>query len=257
MRAVAVCCTVGRPEAEELLAMWALQSVQLPLFVALDVAPARWLPDVPIRMEGNPSEFNAYGEPADWVAQRAPERVRREAYPRTIGPMRAWAVDQAVKLWQLDAREDAVLILDDDDYYSPEHARVTMRALSAGHGALVGARNLGILWDARQQVPNYIGGGPIGPGPHATWGVPLRTYYAAGGYQEDPVEDLALLSRVGWCNTRAHDDVTHVRSQFHTASFSALQGDREALETRGELQLLPRLTPRVERLQRWCATHAT
>jgi len=261
MRAVAICCTVGRPQLSLLLGMWALQRVQLPLFIALDVDATRWLPDNPVGlayssdMPLGASRWAKPGPPGDtqWVAQRAPERVRREAYPLTIGPLRAWAVEQAIGLWELDERTDAFLVLDDDDYYSPDHARSTLRAMHDHPGCVVGARDTGILWQAGQQAPDLVVGGPYGPGPHATWGVPFRTYRAAGGYQADPVEDLALLSRVGWQGARNHADVTHVRYQYNTDSFSATKGDRAAGLPSEELVLVPHMTSAQEYLARWCS----
>lgn len=263
MRAVAILCSVGRPSLEEVLGMWALQSLQIPLFVALDVHESRWLPEVPVRIAAL-DEYHALGEPGrvmtgltagdrEWVVQRAPESVRRGAHPRTIGPLRAWAVDQAVKLWQLDQAEDAFLVLDDDDYYSPSHAHATLHALHSFGGAnVVGARDTGILWSPAQRVPELVRGGPYGPGPHATWGVPLRAYRAAGGYQADPMEDLALLSRIGWQSTSSHFSLTHVRTQHSPVTVSSTQADRAKLEVQGELSLLPRCHSGHEALARWC-----
>ncbi len=252
MKTVAICCTVGRASLDELLGMWALQSVSIPLFLALDVDASRWIASVPIRV----APRDSLGLGVEWIGQRAPDRVRRDAYPRTIGPLRAWAVEQATKLWALDVREDSFLVLDDDDYYAPHHARATMQALTSyGGQCVVGARDFGIVWQEGQAEPEMVRGGPHGPGPHATWGMPLRLYHAAGGYQTDPVEDLALLSRIGWHSARSHFEVTHVRSQESGVTVSATSGDRAAMETAGEVPILPRLTPRLERLQGWCNAH--
>lgn len=249
MKVVAVCCSLARADLGEFLGSWAVQTLQLPLFLALDVPASRWLPEVPVQIG---DDANAEHGPAEWVAQRAPERVRRGAYPRSIGPLRAWAVECACALWGLDL-EDAVLVLDDDDYYAPNHARATVAALSASGGRLVGARNFGIVWKRVHGEPELVRGGPYGPGPHATWGMPLRAYTAAGGYQPDAEEDLALLSRIGWQQCLTHTEITHVRRQFGAASYSATQGDRARLEASGEVDVVPRLTSAMEALAEWCA----
>jgi hypothetical protein len=220
------------------------------LFVVLDVDASRWPAAAPVRI-GVEEEWRRMPG-VEWVAQRAPEEVRRAVHPRTIGPLRAWAVEQATRLWSL-TREDAFLVLDDDDYYAPHHARATMQAMdSFGGQCVVGARDFGILWKQGQAEPEMVRGGPHGPGPHATWGMPLRLYHLHGGYQADPVEDLALLSRIGWQSARSHFEVTHVRTQDESATVSSTHGNRAGLETAGEVAILPRLTPRLERLQRWC-----
>jgi hypothetical protein len=157
MHAAAIVLSYGRPELGELLAMWARQSIPIKLLV--------WLDDCPVEVTS----------PSPLVhVHRSPRLGNRHG----IGGVRAAAVALARELWGIDS----FLVLDDDDYYSPHHAELTLRALEVSPHGWTGGLRVGIQWGPDGPIELVRGGS--GPGQHATWALSIATYDAAGGYLE-------------------------------------------------------------------------
>jgi hypothetical protein len=229
MRAAAVVCTYGRAELGELLACVARQTLELPTLVYLDGARVAF--------------------------DSLPPSVDVCAGPRasSLGMLRRTAVDVARVEYEL-GELDAVLVLDDDDFYSSQHYELTLRALElAGPNGWTGALAMGFQLDGG---PLELVHGEAGVGQHATWSYRLGAYDAAGGYLDvHQDEDTALGHSLGWKNCRAHHYVTHVRRQ-HSSSISSarVNFDRELVRslTRCPPVVRPLWTPELEQLERWC-----
>lgn len=232
MRVVAVCLTFGRVELGELLTQWARQSVRVPLFLLFDGEPP-------------PIEYLPPGVTLELAAQQG------AAF--TVGVLMAEAVERARRVHQLDLA-DGVMVIDDDDYYSPRHVEVTLQALERAEWT--GAQRIGIQWRPGQMPPEIVESG-WGPGQHATWAYRLRAYDRVGGYGDDAERfDVLLGQRMGWTRCTTHRSLTHVRRQFGYASVSspAVRFDRARLHA--TVPKLGRIQPAqwrddLEVLERW------
>jgi hypothetical protein len=238
VRAAAVVLSYGRRELGELLTMWARQSRGVPLLVWFDDCAT----DCAALAGGGV------------VFHRGPRAGGRT----TIGGVRRAAVEYARQLFALEP-DDAILTLDDDDFYSSHHAAVSLAALEQG-AEWTGARRIGIQWRPYQLPPELVASDG-GPGQHATWAMLLSTYDRAGGYREqDRVEDMALAERLGWSACQPHRCLTHVRRQFGGASSLSAPGvayDRDALRAAGELPtwIAPSWSHELTELERWALEH--
>ena len=243
MNTVAICVSYGRRELGELFTLWLKQTAAVPLFVFLDGV------DVPVSAP----------DPITWT--RSPKYGARND---SIGALRAASVAAARHTFDLQPT-DAVLMLDDDDYYSPTHAERTIAALEASPHGWVGAQRIGYQWRPDQLPPELVTSGGYGPGQHACWGMRLDVYDAAGGYdRDDPIEDVRLADRIGWGKCTQHPYLTHVRRQFPTGTLSAQKSLAGKPYDRDELRRLrpptperiePAWRPELGELEIWCRTN--
>lgn len=227
MKAAAVVLTYGRASVCELLAMLARQTVRLPVLVWVDDVPQLELDELPALVE----------------LEHGPRFERRDS----IGLVRAAAVESARARFGLGP-EDALLTLDDDDFYSPRHFELTLRALERCDWT--GGLDIGLDWRPGQ-LPTYCSA-ERGVGQHATWAMRMRAYDAGGGYRDEKHEDMNLAWRLGFNTCRPHHYLTHVRTQ-HDHNLSALF-DREHVRL-GDARIIhgrPTWTDRCERFARWC-----
>ncbi len=227
MRAAAIVLSYGREELCELLACWARQTLPIPLLLWLD-GPAPELGELPPHVHVHQAE--------------------REASPDRIGLIRAAAVELARKRFDL-APSDAYIALDDDDYYHPRHAELTVAALR--NAPWTGARRIG-LQRRRGELPILLESGPGGPGQHPTWAMRLALYDMAGGYTSARVEDIDLGQRIGFKHCIAHTWCTHVRRQYGTGM--AEDYDRDAARARARLAPIiePVWSSELVELEAWC-----
>jgi hypothetical protein len=234
VRAAAVVLSYGRRELGELLTSWMAQSRPVPLLVWLDGCTAA------IDCRRDDIAFH---------------RARRSGGVDTIGGVRRAAVEWTRERFGLGP-EDAIVLLDDDDYYSPHHAARTLDALEQG-ADWTGALRIGVQWRPDQMPPEVMASAG-GPGQQAAWAMRLRVYDLAGGYfEDDRLEDVQLAQRIGWSTCRPHAFLTHVRRQFGGASSLSSAGyDRDALRV-GELPRLiaPTWRPELVELERWTLEH--
>lgn len=236
MKAAAIALSYGRREVCDLLGMWERQTRAVPLLLWLDGVPQS-VPTVDLP----PSVY--------------PYRCPRLGEPNRIGGVRAAAVAVARDRFKL-APSDAIIIIDDDDFYSSRHVERTLDALLSAEWT--GAGRIGIQW-TRGAVPDLVGN-VFGPGQHAAWAMRLRLYDLAGGYQEqDEAEDVRLADRIGWARCLTHQHVTHVRRQYGYGSLSSppIAYDRALLRERVPLAeaIAPSWSAELDELEHWCTTH--
>jgi hypothetical protein len=227
MRAAAIVLSYGREELCELLACWARQTVAVPLLLWLD-GPAPELGELPPNVRVHQAD--------------------REASPDRIGRIRASAVALARQHFELGP-DDVYIALDDDDYYHPRHAELTLTALR--NAPWTGARRIG-LQRLRGTTPTLLESGPGGPGQHPTWAMRLALYDEAGGYNDARVEDIDLGQRIGFKQCLAHTWCTHVRRQFGTGM--AEDYNRDAARSRAKLasSIRPTWNGELIALEAWC-----
>jgi glycosyltransferase involved in cell wall biosynthesis len=151
VRAVALVITYGRVELCELIACWARQTVEVPLVICVDGETLRTL-DLA-------ANVHVHTLPAGLGSARS------------IGPVRAAAVDFARHRFELRP-DDAIIVLDDDDYYHPQHTELTLGTLRSA--IWTGARRSGLQLE-RGAAPKLLEG-ITGHGPHAAWGLRLAAY---------------------------------------------------------------------------------
>jgi len=219
MRAVAIVVTCGRVELMQLLAMWARQSVPVPLLVWLDDAPHVRVCDVP-------DTFHVHHAP-------------RIGGPLDVGAARNAAVAYARALFGL-REDDAFIVLDDDDYYARDHAERTLRVLALG-AAWTGARRIGVQRNLDAPV---LVESDDGPGQHAAWAMRLGLFDSAGGYPLGPCEDVNLANAIGWPRCTPHWHLTHVR-RSSSGSLSAHGCDRNGARIAAN-EALQRALPSLE-----------
>lgn len=231
MKAAAVVMTYGRAEVCELIAMLERQTLQLPTLLYVDGRPE-------LRVRGQPDCLNV---------------VHAPPLP-TFGAVRRRSIEWARELLELDA-SSAVLVLDDDDFYSSRHFELTIDALTAAPGGWTGASAMGLTLD----------GGPVeyvrsvrGPGQHATWGFLLGLYDQAGGYDAALAreEDTTLGYAMKWSNCTPHGNCTHVRRQNRGSISGAANFDRQRLRASGfyAAEVRPSWSEELDALEQWCAT---
>jgi hypothetical protein len=236
MKAAAVVCTYGREAVCELLACVERQTLELPTLVFVDGRLTY--------LDG--SEVLRFDVPSMIDVVQAPRQV-------SLGMVRRAAVEAAREHFELGA-DDALLVLDDDDFYSSQHFELTLRALElAGPGRWTGALAMGFQLDGGAlELVN----GEAGVGQHATWAFRLGAYDAAGGYLDVPKdEDVALSHALGWKHCTAHHFVTHVRRQHaESISSSSVNFDRDYARQVGQYvhHIAPRWTDELEQLEQWC-----
>jgi hypothetical protein len=223
--------------------MWWRQSTPIPLVLVFDcsggISPpaAKFLPP---GVELHPADVDGDGFQLGGALANAVE-VARHAH--TLGP------------------DDAILVIDDDDYYSPRHVEVTVAALERERVDWTGAQRIGFQWRPNQMPPEIVDSG-WGPGQHAAWAYRLRLYDRAGGYREElgrtagARSDVYLGQRMGWTRCATHRALTHVRRQFGYASISAPGMNFDRARLRASVPLLPSIQPawrpELDALERWC-----
>lgn len=237
MRAAAVVCTYGRAAVCDLLACVDRQTLPLPTLVYVDGAPPGGL------------RFDAL-----------PEYVDACLGPRqgSLGLVRRAAIEAARTEYDLRS-DDAVIVLDDDDFYSSRHFATTVAALESAQLELGG-----LGWTGGLAMGLVVDGGALelvhgeaGVGQHATWAYTLGAYDAAGGYLDvQRNEDVALGHALKWANCRAHHHVTHVR-RHHAANISGrgVDFDRDKVRALDRMATVVRPSPwrdELEQLERWC-----
>lgn len=227
-------CTYGRAALCDLLACIDRQTFPLRTLVFVDGAPG-------LRFD------------------ELPELVDVCAAPRqpSLGMVRRAAIEAARDDFELRA-QDALLVLDDDDFYSERHYAITFAALGAAlreHGELgwTGALAMGLTVDGGALELVH---GEAGVGQHGTWAFTVEAYDAAGGYMDLPRnEDVALGHALGWANCRTHQQVTHVR-RHHAANISGRANfDRDMVRALDRMATTVRpstWSPELEQLERWC-----
>lgn len=233
MRAVAIVPTYGRPSLAELLAMHQRQTRPIPLLVYVDDAP--WL---------------TIANQPNVLAVRAPDDVIAKCANGSVGPLRAAAIDLAVERFELQDT-DAIVVLDDDDFYAPHHYAVTLGVLENGAG-WTGALAMGLQL-ARGQAPEFCAS-EWGCGQHATWAYRLGLYRMAGGYRDECPDDTELAKRMRWESCTPHRAVTHVR-RIHGMNLSeGAKYDRARMRREPVLNLaFPTWSSELDMLSRWCA----
>jgi hypothetical protein len=231
MKAAAVVCTYGRPALRELLACIARQTYQLPLLVYCD--------GLLMELENVPSEFFLVGE---------------ERRAGSLGLVRRSAVQAARTILQLES-QDALLVLDDDDFYASQHFELTLRALDLAPPPFgwTGGLSMGLTVDGG--APELVRG-EAGVGQHGTWAYRMLAYDAAGGYPDvHRDEDVALSHALGWRNCRPHHCVTHVR-RHHRSNMSARDFDRDLVRKLDHGQAFcaspAPWSDELEQLEQWC-----
>lgn len=234
MRACGVMLSFGRVELCEAIALWARQTTQLPLLVYLD----HHTPRISFR-----------DLPKNVAVVKGPK-----VEARGIGPARNLAIQKARELFRLSSH-DAVLMLDDDDYYSPHHVEHTLRVLSSG-ARWTGARRIGL---SQPGLPVELVESMDGPGQHAAWGMELGLWEEHGGYPDGPNEDTQLAIAIGWHRCSPHYRLTHVRI-VHAGNLSAFEALKHAdamARARASATFVdvvrPELTARAALLDQWCA----
>jgi hypothetical protein len=238
MKAAAVVCTYGRLALCELLACVERQTLQLPLLVFFD-GRLTYTDGAPV-MRFDVSSMVEVVE--------APRQL-------SLGLVRRAAVEAARQSFELDA-DSAVLVLDDDDFYSARHFELTLAELERAPRPLgwTGALAVGLVRDGG--APELVEA-DSGVGLHATWGYTLGAYDAAGGYPDLPRhEDVSLGHALGWHNCQPHRHVTHVR-RHHNANISggSVGFDRDLVRVLDSLTTVVRpapWSPELEQLERWC-----
>lgn len=233
--AVAVMLTFGRESAREVLAQWQRQTVRVPLFVWIDDAP----------------ELDASRVPPGVMAVHRP----RVGKAPGVGAARHLAVMQAIE-WAKVSNDGAVLMLDDDDFYSSRHAARTLEALT--HTDFTGALAFGLESDEGAALA--VVESDKGPGCHATWGFRVRPYVIAGGYEDTKLEDVALvraLARKAGVSPVGHRHLTHVRRKRPTG-LMGLSYDRARVRrlARRTDVLRPLWTEECQRLDGFVREHA-
>lgn len=233
MRAIAIVWSYGRASLNELIAMWLRQTRPVPLFVWLDGANMRSL--------------------------AAPEGVIVHASPKidgprgSLAPMRRASIEHARARFSLGPN-DAFLVLEDDDYYAPDHAARALSELEAG-ARWTGSLKIGLQL-APGRIPELVEG-ESGPGQHAAWAMRLGLYDSAGGYPDAQQDDVVLGFSAGWENCRSHRHLTHVR-RLHRNNLSTLDYDRALARTRMALtdHCSPRWNGELNMLEAWTRSHA-
>ena len=237
MKAVAIALTFGRPELSELLACIARQSRPLPTLVYVDDAP----------------ELEIVAPDDVEVVYGAPIAGGEHA----IGTMRRLAISLARARYQLGPR-DALLVLDDDDFYASTHYEYTLRALERD-AEWTGSLSMGLettMADGRAMIEHVRA--ERGYGQHGTWCYRLGLYDLAGGYPEQtPMPDVALgqaMAALRPCTP--HRYCTHVR-KHHALNLSLCKLSRQELRARTprELVAAPRWTDLCEERERFCAAY--
>jgi hypothetical protein len=203
--------------------------VPLPVLVYVDAERGLLVHDV------SPSVAVVYGRPV-----------------ASLGAARAAAVQAARDRFGLGLKS-AIVVLDDDDFYSSRHFEATLAALDRAPGGWTGSLAIGLTCD----------GGPIefvrnesGVGQHATWAYTLARYDAGGGYPDIAKdEDLGLGYGMKWRECTPHWYCTHVRRQTTIASISGLGFDRAKLRSmvKSRRNIGPLWTKELRDLDRWCA----
>lgn len=231
MRAAAVVLTYGRPELAELLAQWSRQRERVPLLVWVDGTPEL-----------------AIAAPAGVHVLHGPRFGARES----IGLIRAAAMHAAIGVFALTAA-DALIVLDDDDYYAPDHTTASLDPLRQG-ARWTGARAMGL---ETERGVEYVRA-DRGCGQHATWALTVGAYLSAGGYGDAKYEDMDLALRLGWGSCMPHYRCTHVRRQYEQGdnfSGARVRFDRARLReiSGGTRAIVPYWSPRCQTLASWCA----
>lgn len=227
MKTVAVALTICRPTARIFLACLARQTVPLPTVLWVDDVPGFTVGELPgfVRVvDGGPL-----------------------GSPMSIGLVRRAACEYAIK--ELGA--EALLFLDDDDYYAPNHFAVTREALLSA--PWTSGQRFGVsYWSQRPELCDDR----EGTGPQSTWGVRVGTYLAAGGYQDDRLEEVALGRRIGSEQLGPHQRVTHVRMLRGHHLSQTVSYDRAALRRRFQpVPLCAVHAPELDDLEAWCRLH--
>lgn len=241
MKAIAIALTFGRSTLPQLLGCWARQTRRVSLFVWVDDAPS-------LRIEAGELVTVFHGKAFD-----TPEDLR------SVANIRNAAISAAREYYGL-APQDVIMVLDDDDFYSPAHAQTTLAPFDDPSCEWVGSLAFG-LESSPSEPPVYVCG-ERGPGQHATWAYRLSAYDRGEGYLAAEVsDDPGFGRRMGWNNCRSHYHCTHVRSH-HDANLSAIDRayDRAAMRARSQLVpgvARPEWTARSENLAFWCAQHFT
>jgi hypothetical protein len=238
MKAAAVVCTYGRDALCELLACVERQTLELPTLVFVD-GRLTYPDGAPVRRWEVPSMVDVV---------EAPRQV-------SLGMVRRAAIEAAREEFGLGA-DSAVLVLDDDDFYSSKHFELTLRALERAPRprGWTGALAMGLTVDGG---PVELVEGEAGVGQHATWAYRLGAYDEVGGYLDvERNEDIALSHALGWRHCVPHKYVTHVRRQSSSGISSAsVDFDRELvrlLPTVWPQYYAPRWSDELEQLEQWC-----
>lgn len=230
---VGVSLTFGRQSVCELVAMWQRQRLQTPLFLWIDDAPALDVSDLP---EG---VYAAHGG--------------QSGRNGSIGVVRHAAMMAAIERFALTL-DDALIVLDDDDYYSPEHAQAC--ALTLARGPFVAGRRFGLQRDVGEFPPYLFAPDNFpdpGMGTHATWAFTVGKYLDAGGYRDAEIEDVDLFERLG--GAVLHSRVTHVRRQYGAHLSITQQYDRASMRAASACctRIVPHHMADHDQYASWCA----
>lgn len=225
MRTVAIALTIGRASARGFLGCLARQTFPIPTLL--------WVDDVPelqVRADVHVVHGPALG------SARSIGLVRRAACAYAIERMGA----------------DALLFLDDDDYYAPDHYQTLCEALETAEW--VGARRFGVVSTGQPPQSVTLADDSLGTGPPSTWGMRVTTYLAGGGYQDDTLEEVELTRRIGRERLTRHDRVTHVRRLSGPHLSITVGYDRAALRklVQPAVELYPEQPEEYRSLDAWC-----
>ncbi len=237
MKAVAIALTFGRASVCELLAMMQRQTRPLPVLL--------WVDAVPLTVDTAGMRIDVvHGPPFN---------------SRSVAGIRRASVEAARKLYGLGPR-DALLVIDDDDFYSSRHFELLLGMLESDPDLQwTSCRRFGL-----EHEPNTVPQDVTfesGPGQHGCWAYRLAHYDAAGGYRdEDLACDPRLAVRMGFHTCSPHSFVTHVR-RHHGLNISSrhVNHDRELMRAKSELvdHARPVWSQRCAELEEWCRLHFT
>jgi hypothetical protein len=232
MRAVAIVWSYGRASLNELIGMWQRQTIDVPLLVWLDGAA-----------------MESTAAPAGVLVHQAAELGPADC----LAPMRRASIDFARRHFELTTT-DAFLVLEDDDYYAPDHAQRALAVLQGG-AMWTGSLHIGLQVHPGR-IPELVKG-ESGPGQHAAWAMRLGLYDHAGGYPDTQQDDVALGFAAGWARCASHRHLTHVR-RMHRTNLCRLEYDRAAARSRTPLtqNCQPRWNPELDMLEEWVRANA-
>jgi hypothetical protein len=243
VKAIGLVWSFGRTSLCELLGMWERQTLKIPLLVWLDVGS---------QQEGDTRLTPLAGCDAHpLVPHVTVVRARRRTLGRSLASMRNDSILWAECFYDL-LEEDALVILEDDDFYASTHAERCLDVLTSGH-QWVGSRRVGQQWHAGRAPELCSSTG--GPGPHAQWAYRLGAYLRAGGYPDVEQDDIGLMARMNAAGIvcEPHWLLSYVRRE-HESNLSRHAYDVEAVRTKASLAvtLKPAWNAELDALERWC-----
>jgi len=240
-----LCLSYGRADVEELLDQWSRQTRQVPLMLVFDGT----MPTPFVRRE------TLERMPLLHVAHcdASPPRTRESD---CIGTERAesMVIARNVMFMRYGFDRDAYyFVLDDDDYYAPDHVERFAQAIRRTGSPWLSSAAIGVQFtpDTFECVAQN------GPGQHASWCVQLRLYDHAGGYRGGVGhgDDTDLAHRMGWHQREPVLGVTHVRRQYGpTISGPEHAHNRQAMRAASQCPdgLNMRRSERDELCEAWC-----